>query len=96
MPNDPQENAEGTIETTVGSLPAPTRAPENARAAADALQQPALSEEDLRKRQEALGTRRKPAGPPLDADGRRSAGADALDQPADVPETDVTELIDSP
>ena len=92
MPNQPQNNNEGTVETGVATLPAATRAPENVLAEAEAMQQPALSDEDLRKRQEALGTRRKPAGPLLeDGPGGAVVAAAALDQGAGVPETDVSE-----
>jgi hypothetical protein len=57
-------STDGTIETQVGSLPAATRAPELGRAHAKANQKPALSDEELRKRQATIGTRRKPDGPP--------------------------------
>jgi hypothetical protein len=93
MPNDPQD--EGIIETSQGELPEPTRPPEGPVALDDAPQTPALSDEELRERQEAMGTRRKPAGPPL---GPGPAGdLEALDQGADVPETDVidAQVIDT-
>lgn len=92
MPNDPQD--EGIIETSVGQLPAATLPPQGPAALDDAALTPALSDEELRERQDAMGTRRKPAGPPL---GPGPAGAEALDQGADVPETDVivVQVIDS-
>ena len=86
MPNALQDNAGVTIETEVRRLPEATRAPEQGLELADAIQQPALSDEQLQQRQAAIGTRRKADGPareeePLD---------DANRQPSDVPETDVT------
>jgi hypothetical protein len=81
-----EDNADGVIETEVARLPEPQCAPPEARAAAEADQQPALSEEELRERQIAMGTRRKPAGPPLGG-GSRSA---TDERPSDAPETDVT------
>lgn len=90
MPNDSHTNADGTVETGVAKLPAPTRAPEGSLAQADALQPPALSDEDLKKRQDALGTRRKPAGPTL-TEGPGGGAANALDAGAGVPETGVSQ-----
>jgi hypothetical protein len=90
MPNDSQNNADGTVETGVAKLPAPTRAPEGGLAQAEGMQPPALSDEDLKKRQEALGIRRKPAGPPL-TEGPGGGAANALDGGAGVPETDVSQ-----
>jgi len=81
-----EDNADGVIETQVARLPEPQCAPPETRAAAEADQQPALSEEELRERQTAMGTRRRPAGPPLEG-GSRSA---TDDRPSEVPETDVT------
>ena len=71
MSNVLEDNADGVIETKVARLPEPQCAPPEARAAAEADQQPALSEEELRERQIAMGTRRRPAGPPLE--GGRAA-----------------------
>ena len=86
MPNAPQDDAGGTIETEVGRLPEATRAPEPALAMAKAIQQPGLSAEQLQKRQAGIGTVRKPDGPP-----REEAPLDDADsQPSDVPETAVT------
>lgn len=86
MSNVLEDNADGVIEAEEARLPEPQRAPPQSRTTAEEVQQPALSEEELRKRQEAMGTRRKPAGPPLEG-GTRSAN---LEHPSDVPETDVT------
>lgn len=86
MPNVPQDNADGAIEAEVARLPEPQCAPPEDLALAEAVQQPALSEEELRERQVAMGTRRKPAGPPLEG-GPLSASEE---HPSDVPETDVT------
>lgn len=83
MPNDQHDDAPGT-ETGTGRLPEPTRASERT---AERLQQPALSDEDIERRQNALGTHRKPAGPPL-GEGI-GGGAAAREQVEDVPETDV-------
>ena len=86
MPDVPQDDADGKIETEVARLPEPQRAPARRGVQADALDdEPALSEEELRERQAALGVRRKPAGPP-----RRAPLTAADDQPSDVPETEVT------
>jgi hypothetical protein len=85
VPNVPQDNADGAIEAKVAKLPEPRRAPPEGLAIAEAVQQPALSEEELRERQDAMGTRRKPAGPPLEG-----GPLSAIDEhPSDVPETDV-------
>lgn len=89
MPNVPQDNADGAIEAGVARLPEPQRAPPEGLAQAEALQQPALSEEELRERQEAMGMRRRPAGPPLEG-GPLSALSAIEEHPSDVPETDVT------
>lgn len=87
MPNVPQDNANGAIEAEVAKLPEPRRAPPEGLALAEDVQQPALSEEELRERQAAMGTHRRPAGPPLEG----GALANAIDEhPSDVPETDVT------
>ena len=87
MSNVPQDNADGVIEADVARLPEPQSAPPEGLASAEALQQPALSEDELRERQDAIGTRRRPAGPPLEG----GALANAIDEhPSDVPETDVT------
>lgn len=86
-PDDPTDESE-TIETGMARLPAATPAPP-ADVLADEMTTPALSEEDLEERQRLLGTRRKPAGPPLG--GPQGAQDEALDTPADVPPTDVDE-----
>ena len=86
MPNVLEDNADGVIEAEVASLPEPQCAPPEALAQAETVQQPALSEEELRERQDAMGTRRRPAGPPLEG-GPLSA---IEEHPSDVPETDVT------
>jgi hypothetical protein len=88
VPNVPQDNAAGAIEAGVARLPEPQCAPPEGLAQAD-VQQPALSEEELRERQVAMGTRRKPAGPPLEG-GPLSALSATDERPSDVPETDVT------
>ena len=88
MPNAPQNDAGGTIETEEGTLPEATRAPEPAHGLilAEVIHEPALSEEELQARQAAIGVRRKPDGPP-----REDAPLDDADtQPSDVPETGVT------
>lgn len=90
MPNVPQDNADGAIETEVAKLPEPRRAPPEGLGLAEDIQQPALSEEELRERQDAMGTRRKPAGPPLEG-GPLSI---IEEHPSDVPETDVTPVED--
>jgi hypothetical protein len=87
MPNDSQDE-----ETGVARLPAPTRAPEDNLAQAEFDQPPALSDEDLKARQDAMGTRRKPAGPRL-GEGP-ATGAQPLEQVEDVPETEVTEAAE--
>lgn len=81
-----EDNADGVIEAEVARLPEPQRAPPDARTAAEEVQQPALSEEELRERQIAMGTRRRPAGPPLEGGSRSLVD----ERPSDVPETDVT------
>ena len=88
MSNVLEDNADGVIEAAEARLPEPQCAPPEGLAVAEDLQQPALSEEELRERQEAMGTRRKPAGPPLE--GGLSALSDTEEHPSDVPETDVT------
>lgn len=89
MPNVPQDNADGMIEAAVARLPEPQYAPPEGLALAEAIQQPALSEEELRERQEAMSTRRRPAGPSLEG-GPLSALSAIDEHPSDVPETDVT------
>lgn len=86
--NEPTGDDE-TIETDVARLPAATPAPPAARLA-DEMTPPALSEEDLEERQRRMGTRRKPAGPSLRGPGAQD---EALDTPADVPPTDISEAI---
>jgi len=90
VPNVPQDNADGVIEAEVAKLPEPRRAPPEGLAPAEAVQQPALSEEELRERQDAMGTRRRPAGPPLEG----GPLSETEQQPSDVPETDVTPAED--
>ena len=89
MPNVPKDNADGAIEAEVATLPEPQFAPPEGLARAEAIQQPALSEEELRERQDAMGTRRRPAGPPLEGGPHRALSA-IEEQPSDVPESDVT------
>jgi hypothetical protein len=91
MPTATQVKTDGTIETEVGSLPEATRAPELGLAHAKAIQQPALSDEELRQRQAAIGTRRKPDGPSRE---QRLLDDVADCQPSDVPETGVTSPSD--
>jgi hypothetical protein len=86
VPNVLEDNADGAIETEVARLPEPQRAPPEGLGLAEDIQQPALSEEELRERQDAMGTRRRPAGPPLEG-GPLSF---IEEHPSDVPETDVT------
>lgn len=86
MPNVLQDNADGVIEAEVASLPEPQCAPPEGLAAAEEVQQPTLSEEELRERQDAMGTRRRPAGPPLEG----GPLSEAPENPSDAPETDVT------
>jgi len=81
------QDSDGAIEAGVARLPEPQRAPPEGLAPAEAVQQPALSEEELRERQAAMGTHRRPAGPSLEG-GPLSATIE--DHPSDVPETDVT------
>ena len=88
-PNDPTDESE-PIETGVARLPAATPAPPVA-ILIDEMTTPALSEEELEERQRLLGTRRKPAGPPLE--GPEGSMAEALDIPVDVPPTDVSAAI---
>lgn len=88
MPNALQDNADGVIEAEEASLPEPQCAPPEGLTALKDFQQPALSEEELRERQNAMSTRRRPAGPPLEG-GPLTASITA-EQPSDVPETDVT------
>ena len=89
QPNDPTDDS-GAIETGVARLPAATPAPPDA-GLTDEMTTPALSEEDLEERKRLLGTRRKPAGPPLG--GPEGTQDEALDTPADVAPTDVSEAI---
>ena len=92
MPNVPKDNADCAIEAGVARLPEPRRAPPEGLALAEAVQQPALSEEELRERQDAMGKRRKPAGPPLEG-GPSLEGAPLSateEHPSHVPATDVT------
>ena len=86
MPNVLEDNADGVIEAEVASLPEPQCAPPEGLGLAEDVQQPALSEEELRERQDAMGTSRRPAGPPLEG-GPLSI---TEEHPSDVPETDVT------
>lgn len=86
MPND-QDDAPGT-ESGEGRLPAPTHAPAT-RALDDSMQTPALSDEEIQERQDAMGKKRKPAGPPL-GNTRGPGDLAPLDVTEDVPETDVT------
>jgi hypothetical protein len=79
-----QNMADGAIEAEVASLPEPQFAPPKGLAAED-IQQAALSEEELQARQDAMGTRRRPAGPPLEG----GPLSDAEEHPSDVAETDV-------
>ncbi len=79
-----------TLETGVARLPAATPALPEA-GLMDEMTIPALSEEELEERQRLLGTRRKPAGPPLR--GPEGVQDEALDTPADVPETEVSEAV---
>lgn len=90
MPNVPQDNADGAIEAEVARLPEPQGAPPEGLATAEAVQQPALSDEELQQRQDAMGTRRRPAGPPLEG----GPLSETAEQPSDVPETDVTPAED--
>jgi len=84
-----EDNADGVIEAEVATLPEPQCAPPEGLRAAEAIQQPTLSEEELRERQAAMGTRRRPAGPPLE--GGPLSGLSAIEEhPSDVPETDVS------
>ena len=86
MSNVLHDNSDGVIEAEVATLPEPQCAPPEELARGEAVQQPALSEEELQKRQDAIGTRRRPAGPPLEG-----ASRSAIDEhPSDVPETGVT------
>ena len=87
MSNVLEDNADGVIEAEVATLPEPQCAPSEGLRAAEAIQQPALSEEELRERQIAMGTRRRPAGPPLEG-GQRGALSAIQEHPSDVPETD--------
>jgi hypothetical protein len=89
VPSVLHDNADGVIEAGVASLPEPQCAPPEGLAPAEAFQQPALSEEELRERQDAMGTRRRPAGPSLEG-GPLSALSAIEEHPSDVPETDVT------
>ena len=89
MPNALQDNADGVIEAEEARLPEPQCAPPEELTALEDFQQPALSEEELRERQDAMGTRRRPAGPPLEG-GEGGPFSDAMENPSDVPETDVT------
>jgi hypothetical protein len=89
QPNDSTDDS-GTIETGTARLPAATPAAP-AAGLADEMTTPALSEEDIEERQRLLGTRRRPAGPPLG--GPEGIQDEALDTPADVPPTDVSEAI---
>ena len=86
MSNVLEDNADGAIEAEAATLPEPQCAPPEELTRGEAVQQPALSEEELERRQDAIGTRRRPAGPPLEG-GSRSA---IDEQPSDVAETDVT------
>ena len=80
-----QNTADGAIEAEVASLPEPQFAPPEGLAVAEDIQQAALSEEELQERQDAIGTRRRPAGPPLEG----GPLSDAEEHPSDVAETDV-------
>ncbi|HKR63271.1 MAG TPA: hypothetical protein VJZ00_06025 [Thermoanaerobaculia bacterium] len=87
-----QQNDDNAVETGEARLPEPTRAPARARAALEdeMAQQPALSDDELQRRQDALGTKRKPAGPQLDR-GPAPGAAAMVERTEDVPETDVSE-----
>ena len=86
MSNVLHDNSDGVIEAEVATLPEPQRAPPESPSRSEAIQQPALSEEELQKRQDAIGERRRPAGQPLEGASRSAVD----DNPSDVPETDVT------
>ena len=86
MPNV-LEDTDGAIEAEVARLPEPQCAPPDGLAQAEAVQQPTLSDEELRERQAAIGTHRRPAGPPLEGGALASA---IEEHPSEVPETDVT------
>jgi hypothetical protein len=83
---DPTEDGE-SIETGVARLRAATPAPAEA-GLAEEMTTSALSEEELEERQRLLGTRRRPAGPPLR--GPQGVQDEALDTPADVPPTGIS------
>lgn len=90
MSNPPQDESHGTIETEEGRLPEPTPAPDDALAqGTDA--EPTLSEDELDRRQAAIGKVRKPSGPP-ERENSRAAGADT--RPSDVPPTEATPADD--
>jgi hypothetical protein len=81
MPDEPQD--EGTIETEtvkVGKAQKPTVA----RAGAVAAGMPQVPKELLDERQSQMGTKRKPAGPPVAASAAKKKEA----APPDVPPTD--------
>ncbi|HYX27151.1 MAG TPA: hypothetical protein VE863_01190 [Pyrinomonadaceae bacterium] len=82
MSNFPQD-ADGVIEAGVAQLPEPQSAPPEGLAPAE--EQPPLSKEELQARQDAISTRRRPAGPSLEG----GPLSEVQEQPSDVPETDV-------
>lgn len=86
MSNVLHDNSDGVIEAEVATLPEPQRATPDESARAEADEQPTLSEEELQRRQDAMGTRRRPAGPPLEGASRSATD----EPPSDVPETEVT------
>jgi hypothetical protein len=88
MPNPPQDDSHGTIDTEECRLPEPTPAPDDSRARSITEDTGrTLSEEELDRRQAAIGTVRKPSGPP---ERRNSRAAEADTPPSDVPPTEAT------
>lgn len=87
--DDPMDDS-GPLETGTARLPPATPAPPTPETA-DEMTIPALSDEQIEERQRLLGTRRKPAGPPLVSP--EAAQDEAFETPSDVPPTDVSEAI---
>lgn len=87
----PEDDPDGTMQTGTAKLP-PAKRPSPGEAAAMSDETPELSDEELDARQRRLGTKRKPAGPPLEG----PQGAAVVDDtPADVPPTDVVTPAES-
>jgi hypothetical protein len=89
-------NERDIVETERRSAGQAAHTADRDRVAARAEERSMLTQEELDRRQEAIGRRRRPAGPPLQnppASSGRTA-AEAADVPEDVPETECADPPD--